>query len=211
MNIEDLRIALTQRLAQELPGYNAHYKLAPYRYQPGSYDIDMSTARKSGVLVLLYNFQNEWHTVLMERSIYKGAHSGQISFPGGKVEENDKDITFTALREANEELGIHSNKVQIIGPMTDLFIPGSNFFVQPILGIHSSLPIFCKEEKEVQSIIEFPLRQLLMDNLLKSKKLRHSNNLQIDTPYFDVYGHVVWGATGMMLSELKDILKEIGF
>lgn len=209
MQNKNLHHLLKERLLQELPGYAAHKIVAPYRYSPEKYGDRLSSAKLSSTLILLYLKEGIWHTVFMERTVYEGAHSGQISFPGGKTEETDYDYIHTALRESNEELGIESDKVTIIGKLSELFVPISDFLIYPVVGIYDGVPQFIKDEIEVQSIIEVSLDYLFNASNFKSKKLKHSNQLLVETPYFDVYGHTIWGATAMMVNELKVILKEI--
>lgn len=197
---------LQQQLQAELPGKKAHIEVAPYRNV--NFDKkEIAAAIKSGVLILFYFKENEIYTVLMQRTVYKGSHSGQISFPGGKAEKSDTDIYHTALREANEEIGIISSQVDIIGKLSEVFIPVSNFHVVPVVGIMSAAPQFIIEEREVETIIEININHLIK-HPLKQNKVKLSNNTLITVPAFEFQDKVIWGATALMLNELKHILKD---
>lgn len=140
-----------------------------------------------------------------------GPHSGQVSFPGGKQEENDENLQKTALREAKEELGIDIEGVEVIGTMTGLYIPISNFLVYPYLGIMDTKPDFRPDPVEVRQIIEIRLDQLLDGVNIKRKPIMISLiGKEIETPYFDLEGQTIWGATAMILSELRELLIRTG-
>lgn len=197
-------------LAGEKPGEKAHYKMAPYK-RPNKEQVLSSgiDPRLSAVMVLLYPKENVPHLVLMKRPEYNGAHSGQVSFPGGKMEESDADLEHTARREAEEETGISGNAVNVIGQLTEIFIPPSGFLVSPYVGWLPSTPTFTPDQREVAQLIETPVETLLDESIVQQKKIHiKSHNVYLDTPYFDIQGHVVWGATCMLLSELKEILKQ---
>jgi len=208
---EELHYHLQNQIRHQLPGYDAHRLVAPYRFHPDKYKDQWSSARQSAVLIQLFQKDNVWHSVLMERSVYDGKHSGQISFPGGKMEAEDDNYIDTALRETFEEVGIDRSSIDIVGEISQLYIPPSNFLVQPVIGINPNEPSFNIDPVEVQKAIPFPLYYLEGEGRLKRMKMRHSSNVVIDTPYFDIDGHVVWGATAMMLSELRSLLSAINF
>lgn len=183
--------------------------MAPYK-RPNAEQVMASgkNPRLSAVMALFYPKDEQLHVVLMKRPEYDGAHSGQVSFPGGKMEEFDADLEATALREAEEETGLDRNKIKVLGKLTDLYIPPSGFLVSPYVGALDETPVFSPDEREVAALIEMPVSMLLDDTIVQQKKIHiKSHNVYIDTPYFDVFGHVVWGATCMMLSELKEVLK----
>jgi 8-oxo-dGTP pyrophosphatase MutT (NUDIX family) len=147
--------------------------------------------------------------VLIVRNSYPGVHSSQIAFPGGKAEEFDLDFKATALRETHEEIGIHPDKITVIRDFTSVYIPPSNFLVYPFLGISSTELEFTLQEEEVAGIVEIPLSLLLDDSIITMKTLETSYAKSIEVPCFQIEEHLVWGATAMMLSELKDTLKLI--
>ena len=162
-------------------------------------------------MLLLYYESKEWHTVLIERIRHiKDKHSGQISFPGGRVDPEDASLEDCALREAKEEIGLETNKVQILGRLTDLYIPVSGFHVTPVISYIDRLNLLTPEPAEVASILKIPVSQLLSKNSVKYKDMTLRENLLIPkVPYFDLAGKVVWGATAMMLNEFVAISKEI--
>lgn len=145
---------------------------------------------------------------LTQRRDYNGAHSGQISLPGGKSDPLDADLQHTALRECFEEIGI--NRVEVVGKLTPLFIPVSGFLVHPFVGYCDlKNPEMPYQQREVRSIIKLRLKELLNEATIKQGTIDFMNNMKIKTPYFEVEEQRVWGATAMMLNELKDLLKTI--
>ena len=202
--IETFTAYLEKKLQEPLPGKKAHLEVAPYRKVDFNKE-EINQAKKSGVLILFYVKNHEVFTALMQRTIYNGAHSGQISFPGGKAEKMDKSIYHTALREANEEIGIVAEEVKIIGQLTEVYIPVSNFHVIPVIGISKGIPQFEIDKREVKEIIEFKLIDLITQQLHQNK-VKLSNNTIIKVPSFEYKEKIIWGATALMLNELKYIL-----
>ncbi len=193
-----------------LPGQVSHFKMIPpfRRELIKKQGENIKNAKQSAVLALLYPDDiNETRIVLILRKAYEGVHSAQISFPGGRVEENDKSLEHTALRETYEEVGVPMENVHVIKTLTDVYIPPSNFFVQPFLGFAKSMPQFNRQEDEVEEILEVRLLDLLNDDYLITKSVSTSYKVDVEVPAFNLNGHVVWGATAMMLSEIKDLLK----
>ena len=160
-------------------------------------------------MMLFYPKNGETHLVLIVRNSYKGVHSAQIAFPGGKFEPEDEIFSNTALRETHEEVGIHPENMEIIKTFTPMYIPPSNFMVHPFLGISKAEINFIADPEEVAGIIELPLAVFLSDRILIEANLSTSYATNVNVPAFEIEGHVVWGATAMMLSELKDVLKEV--
>lgn len=143
---------------------------------------------------------------LTERMTYNGAHSGQISLPGGKYEIGDNDLMNTAIRECYEEIGI--KEIEVIGKLTPLFIPVSHFLVNPYVGICKiKNPVMTNQEREVKRLIKLSLEDLENDNIVKLGSMQIMDSMAIKTPWFEVEGLKVWGATAMILSELKELLK----
>lgn len=202
--IEELR----NKLQLDLPGEEAQYKMAHVRRERFSQHLtDIENYRASAVLVLLYpNHNNETVILLIERPEYDGYHSGQIAFPGGKAEPDDTDLSHTALREFFEETG-SSHHPNLIGKLTPVYIPVSKFMVQPYIAFLESKPDFSPDTKEVQQLIELRVDDLLNPITIKETEVSASSGVKFRTPYFDVNGKVLWGATAMMLSELKQILE----
>jgi 8-oxo-dGTP pyrophosphatase MutT (NUDIX family) len=196
----------------ELPGEAIQLKMAPIErlIELKSKARELNSARRAGVLALFYpNSTMETSLILILRKTYKGVHSAQIGFPGGKVEDEDVNLEATALRETEEEVGVPREVVSVIKELTEIYIPPSNFFVQPFLGITKTTPQFIAQEEEVEELIEVSLSHFMDDAILTTKVLSTSYATNIDVPAFLLNGHVVWGATAMMLSEVRELLKEV--
>jgi 8-oxo-dGTP pyrophosphatase MutT (NUDIX family) len=171
-------------------------------------NYDRSSVRLSSVLVLIYFNDNKIFTSFILRPEYDGVHSGQIAFPGGRKEDEDKSEVDTAIREAREEVNIESSKINVLGSLSELFIPPSNFLVTPVVACAETRPDFIPQESEVEKIIEANISFLFDESIVK-KKILHVRNTKIEAPYFEVDGHVVWGATAMILSELREVIESI--
>jgi 8-oxo-dGTP pyrophosphatase MutT (NUDIX family) len=211
MNFNLFFNAITNVLNVELPSISSHVKMAPLErvkmMEENSYDL--SSVRKAAVMMLFYPKNEVTHLILIVRNSYPGVHSSQIAFPGGKVEEIDFDLKQTALRETHEEIGIHPNDIHVIRDFSSIYIPPSNFLVYPFLGVSQTELTFTLQEEEVAGIIELPLATLLDDSIISNKNLETSYSKLIEVPVFQIEDHSVWGATAMMLSELKDVLKMV--
>ena len=161
-------------------------------------------------MVLFYPSENlETYLILILRKTYKGVHSAQVGFPGGKLEAEDKNIQDAALRETEEEVGISREAISVLKQLTEIFIPPSNFFVQPFLGITTEAPKFVPQEEEVEALIEVSLENFMDDSNITSQNLSTSYATNIDVPAFKLNGHIVWGATAMMLNEVRELLKKV--
>jgi 8-oxo-dGTP pyrophosphatase MutT (NUDIX family) len=194
----------------ELGGFSSHLKMIPK--QRKIFDqliIDKLEPKKAAVLALFYpNYKKQTYFLLILRAKYNGTHASQIGFPGGKYENYDKNLEETALRETFEEVGINTNQIIIKKQLTDTFIPPSNFLVRPFLGVTLNTPQF-NYNHEVDEIIEVKLSDLLNESSKTTKNLTTSYMKNIDVPCFRLNNYVVWGATAMMLSEIKDLLESI--
>ncbi|HKK12415.1 MAG TPA: CoA pyrophosphatase, partial [Flavobacteriaceae bacterium] len=153
--------------------------------------------------------QNKTHLVLILRKSYEGVHSAQVAFPGGQLEEQDASIEHTAIRETYEEIGVPKRHVKILKALTTLYIPPSNFMVYPFLGIITTTPNFKIQEDEVEEVIEVPLSHFVDEHNMVKTFVTTSYKANVEVPAFRLNGHIVWGATAMMLSELKDLLKQV--
>ena len=209
MTIERIKEVLQQAFTTKLPGKDAHVKMAPQTLDLRRFTTSYSEPpKKSGVLLLFYPDQGAVYFPLIKRPQYPGVHSGQVGFPGGKMEPTDPDILFTALREAEEEIGIDASKVEVLGRLTDLYIPTSNFLVSPVVGFVSEKPSFVPEQREVARIIATEVISLFHPEVRKQTQLAVGGGMYLDTPYFAVEEEVVWGATAMILSELIQVLDQ---
>lgn len=208
VHLFDNQIAkLKESLNAGLPGPAAHIKMAPaHRDHLISISRGPEFARKSGVLILLFpDEQDEISTVFIKRMEYEGVHSGQIAFPGGKSEDSDPDIIATAIREAEEEIGVKKESIQVVGRLSDLFVPPSNFIISPVIAQTPACPAFIPDMTEVAEIFTVPLRYFLNQDNSGEYKINYRNNLNISVPGFSYKNHLIWGATAMILSELLHI------
>ena len=196
-----------------LPGLPSQLKMAPVtrltelkKHAKNSRASGIEeNARKSAVLILFYPKNNQTHIALIKRSTDNSVHSAQISFPGGKSETFDKSLMHTALREAEEEIGIIADSVKIIGSLSELYIPPSNFDVYPFVGVTYSTPDF-KPNYEVQKILEVDLETLRNPETCTYKKIQHRTGNNFEVPCYYIQGEVVWGATAMIISELLEVV-----
>lgn len=194
-----------------LPASEAHFKMAPLERIESmkNLNLEIKKPKKAAVMMLFYP-KNGWtHLVLIVRNSYEGVHSAQIAFPGGKFEPIDQSFENTALRETHEEIGVHPNNMEIVRAFTHLYIQPSNFMVYPFLGICREEIVFIPDNNEVSDIIELPLSVFLGDDILVSVNISTSYADNIKVPAFKIEEHIVWGATAMMLSELKEVLKKV--
>lgn len=203
---------LKERFKQPLPGHTAQDKMSHATRK--LHKKPPEDARIACVLALFYPKHKveggkEWTIVFIERQATNpnDRHGGQISFPGGKLEKEDETLAQGALREAEEEVGVKADEIEIISPLTELYIPVSNFLVYPFVGYLDYEPVFIPQVSEVKSIVEVPISHLQNSVNRKLRDMKAGPNLLIKgVPYFDVNGTVIWGATAMILSELMDVL-----
>ncbi len=195
-------------LPDTLPGKEAHLLMAP---EPRVITLIQeltppSNAKESAVLILLTPPSPDsdilnWELLFIKRNTYNGVHSGQIAFPGGKCENGDFDYTFTACREANEELGIESSKIEIIGELTKLYVPPSNFTIYPIVAINRGFNNYSPDPREVAEYIQIPLKSF-DPHLSKRCKVQVGPYEWVHAPGYVINGHIIWGATAMIIAEL---------
>lgn len=185
-------------------GNKAHLEIAPYR-DILSLETNIN-ATLAAVLLLVYPINNIPHFVVIKRPTYNGNHSNQIALPGGKKESTDLDIIQTAIREAQEEVNVSEQELQVISQLSPLYIPNSNFNLTPVLAFSESKPNFIPDQREVEQIIEIPLFELLQKEVFQQTKVELSSGIKIQTPYLQLQNQIVWGATGMILNEFRQIL-----
>lgn len=201
---------IRQRLTQPLPGMEAQFKMAfarridELRRNPAP----PPDARVACVLNLLHHHNGHWRTVLIQRTENpRDRHSGQVSFPGGRYEELDGDLVNVALRETHEEIGVSPLEVEILGRLTELYIPVSNYVVYPFVGVLLGPSEFIPQAGEVQAILTPPLTLFMQEENRKVADLTVAQGLMLKgVPYFDVDGRVVWGATAMIISEFLEVM-----
>jgi len=208
MNTHDLANSIKHYLsAQGLPGEQAQRLMAPSSRNPQSVK-HTAKPRLSAVLLLLYPKDGRWHLALTKRHTYKGSHSAQISLPGGKMEMEDKDLMHCALRETFEEIGVQCDADRVIGHLSSLYIPISNFEVHPFIALIDYTPSFVHDPYEVDYLIEIPLSLLTDPDGKGSIRLRNQDS-HITAPVYQLEDDYIWGATAMILSEFAEILKRL--
>jgi len=194
-----------------ISGKISHDKMAPAERKKlmEAYNLEKNNPKKAAILMLIYPKNEKAHLVLILRNSYKGVHSAQIGFPGGKPEPEDDSLQATALRETFEEIGVASEKINIVRSLTEIYIPPSDFLVYPFLGFSTENLNFVPDSREVAGIIEWPIAELLNNKNCILKEMATSYSANIEIPVFKANNHFIWGATAMILCELKDIFTEI--
>jgi len=197
---------IKEQLKFPLPGIAAQHKMTTRSKATPT----PTNARLASVLCLLYPKKGQWHLPLIQRVIAKNdKHSGQMSFPGGKLEPTDSSNQAAALREAQEEIGIRKEDVTVLGNLTPLYVPASNFQVFPFIGYLDYTPMFIPQEREVAEVVEVKLDQLINPQTKKYKTIEYGNGYRMKgVPYFDVNEKTVWGATAMMLNEFVELINQ---
>ncbi|MBS1951067.1 MAG: putative Nudix hydrolase NudL [Cytophagales bacterium] len=209
MKLIELADRLQTRLQQPLPGAMAHEML---RATPAGSLIPKfnhaSQPRPGSVIILLYEEFGAIRFPLTKRPDYVGAHAGQVSLPGGKTEKNENYIQ-TALRECEEEIGVPSDHIQVIGKISDFYIAPSNFIISPVVAYSTSPPEFYPQESEVARILNGNLDELLRSDAIHTQEILAAKKYPMIAPHFLIEGEIVWGATAMMLNELRIIVQEL--
>ena len=203
LSIDDVRAALQK----PLPGIAAQIRLAPEYRVESLRAAPPANARAAGVLILLYPHNGAWHFPLIKRVPDGLVHGGQISLPGGSQEAGES-LRETALREACEEIGAACTTVEVLGVLSTIYIPPSNFLVTPTVGYVDQPPDFRCDPREVDELIEVPLSTLFDRDVVKRESwvLR---GVTVEVPFYQIGPHKVWGATAMILSEFRMLLAEM--
>lgn len=209
MDLRTLVVKLQDRLKGELPGAKAHELLRATPVGSVLPKFQHQLPPKPGsVLILLYPETNEIFFPLIKRPDYLGAHSGQVSLPGGKAEPGETQIE-TALREAQEEIGVNPATVKVLGKLSDFFVIPSNFMVTPVVGVAEGKPTLVADAHEVVKILNARVYDILAEDAVKTREILAAGRYKMMAPHFEVEGEIVWGATAMMLNELRWLLREL--
>jgi 8-oxo-dGTP pyrophosphatase MutT (NUDIX family) len=207
--LDSLGSQLQERLKLPLPGSVAHDVMRATPVGPITPNFKHTRpARPGAVLIALYQDGNTIKFPLIKRQEYLGAHSGQVSLPGGKAEEGEDSIE-TALREGEEEIGIKRDQLSIIGKLSDFFVIPSNFLVTPIVAVSNTSLELNPDPREVSKILTGNLFELISQDAIRNKEILAAGSFRMMAPHFEIEGEVVWGATAMILNELCHIVREI--
>lgn len=208
MELTELVNKLEPRLKLPLPGALAH---EPIRAVPAggiAPNFEHKVPPKPGsVLILLYPENGRIKFPLTKRQTYAGAHSDQVSLPGGKTEPGEVYLE-TAIREAEEEIGIDRTQVSVIGALSNFFVIPSNFMIVPVVAFCLVKPVFKPDPFEVARIITGDLQDLISDEAVREKEILAAGKYRMNAHYFDIENEVVWGATAMILNEFRLVLRE---
>lgn len=199
---------IKNQIIHRLPGDSAHREMfSNIRVEQMKTIHHNEPPRESAVLILLYEKGHSWHIPLIKRTIDNHAHSGQIALPGGRYEAIDGNLMNTALRETEEEIGIAKDDIEILGPLTPLYIPPSNFNVAPFIGRYKKgVPAFTPDHKEVDHIINITYDSLRNPDSISTDSFR-VRDIELSTPCFKINGYTIWGATAMILNEFISLTR----
>ena len=216
---ETLIERLQKRLAGELPGIKSWERMSVKSQKGQSIESEslqkysdwltkekLSVMKKAAVLIGLFQRDGEWYFPLIKRPMHEKNHPGQIALPGGAMEQ-DETLETTAIREAFEEVGITPNDVEIIGEMTPLPVPVSNYVISPFVGIINKEPKWKINKDEVEELIILKLDDLISADNGYSEDWNLRGN-QVKVPIFKLMDKTIWGATATVLCELIDLIKE---
>jgi 8-oxo-dGTP pyrophosphatase MutT (NUDIX family) len=208
MTFNELNSILIHQLKQPLPGIDAHSQLMPAG-RKSKYDVDsgLPAPKQSAVAVVCCLDEKSMPSILFTKRNEKlKNHAGQISFPGGRFNASEETFTQAALRECFEETGISINENMVIGSLSDLYIPPSNFEVFPVVVMYPGCPVFRLQQSEVEEAFLLPIN-ILLKTQVKERKIQLSQGISIHAKAYDVNDRIIWGATGMILTELLHIIK----
>lgn len=208
MKTEKIAQALRNRLENELPGWQAQCQMATRVHREARVKPPDVT-RKAGVMLLLYPDAGQLWMPLIKRTTYRGVHSDQMALPGGKIDPEDQDITETALRETREEIGVSVARDQVLGILSDLYIPPSNIMVTPVVAMISHKPSYQPEPSEVADTFDISLEDLQNQEHRSELEVARFNDTPLEAPAFVIRERIIWGATAMMLSEFLHIIQEL--
>jgi 8-oxo-dGTP pyrophosphatase MutT (NUDIX family) len=209
--MDSLPGALKRALAAPLPGLDAQMRMAPPFRDAGELKTLRDGLRHAAALLLLYPHAGQWHVPLTLRGSTLRHHTGQVSLPGGRL-DGGESVEAAALREAHEEIGVAPADVEVLGQLTPLPIPVSEYLLHPVVGVAAARPAFVLAEHEVEALIEVPLADLRrMEVHWEVRPRARAPFGEMNVPCFDVGGSArVWGATAMVLAEFLAVVEAAG-
>lgn len=194
-----------------LPGKSGQALMRPYVKFGKGIDLPFSSnSKKASVMALIRENDSLPHLLVIERTKSDSVHSGQLAFPGGRIEEGETLIE-AAYRETYEEVGIDASDIELIGPLTDIYVLASRYLVYPFVGILKREVEYNKALQEVEHILEVPLSVFLDENNIKEKQIKSKMGFPLQAPYFDIESRVLWGATAMMIAELSALWRQMEY
>lgn len=208
-NMNEFEAKLHAMISNQLPGENAHLGMAPINRKLSSIaKAQAQDVRDSAVAIVLFEENDAFRFILIQRPTYEGNHSGQISFPGGKKDPEDENLEATAKRECMEEVGIDLSKAKSLGKLTPVYIPVSNFHVEPYVFFYPEIPNIVPDEREVASVFSVSTHELVDESNVSTMTVPLGDGFTLrDVPCFLINGKQIWGATALILNEMKEILK----
>lgn len=207
MSLDAMAAFLEVRLSRPLPGSTAHTAMFPVATSGIRFKYKTTMPQREGsVLILLYEDESGLYFPLIKRPAYTGIHGGQISLPGGKAEPGETPIE-TALREGEEEIGIDSRRVKVMGQLTSFNVAVSSIFVTPVVGVYNDRPEFRPDPREVERVLVFSVSKLQQQEEVLNREVRSSESIPLIAPHFEIDEEIVWGATAMVLNEFRMVLR----
>lgn len=195
----------------QLPGKESHLKMAPSHRSEELKDALEGgyNPRLSAVMALFFEKEEQLYLVLIRRSDYVGIHAGQIAFPGGRWEESDRNFEHTALRELEEEIGIKPERVEVLGNLTEIYVPPSNFLIKTFVGYHEGRPSYFPDVREVKEVLEIPMKELMREELIAVDYFTAFGKTEpSEAPCYKISESIkIWGASAMVIAELLDHLR----
>ena len=201
---------LAHTLKHNLPGERAHLPLSPL-HRPVTSEViqNLTEYKESAVAVVLFEVETTLQCILIQRTEYTGKHSGQISFPGGKKDNEDADLLATAIRECLEEVGVDISSSEYLGKLSQVYIPVSGFLVEPHVFYYPEVPTFVQQEREVAAVFTISLDELIAEDVISEMKVTTENKLvKMNVPCFNIRDKQIWGATAVILNELREVVRD---
>lgn len=204
---EELVELLSAKLKDELPGDRAHFDMTSRARVTINDYLQRGLNHKLSAVTIGLFYDEQWKLTLMKRPDYDGVHSGQIALPGGKMEPEDATLMFTAIREWQEETGTGIQEAHVLGELSKVYIPVSNYLVHPFVAVLEDTPIWNPDSREVQRILTPTLEELFSPDAKTTRKIPVGPNIWVTAPCYLVEQEVLWGATAMIVRELEMLLK----
>lgn len=204
---EELIELLVTKLKDELPGDRAHFEMTSRARVTTNDYLQRGVNHKLSAVTIGLFYDKQWKITLMKRPDYDGVHSGQIALPGGKSEPEDTSLMATAMREWKEETGTGILEAQILGELSKVYIPVSNYLVHPFVAILDEVPVWNPDRREVQRILTPTMETLFSPHAKTTRKIPVGPNMWVNAPCYLVEQEILWGATAMIVRELEMLLK----